>query len=106
MNPDDPNTHSKIVKINVAYGVLSDEIKRKDYDVKLGLYERPLHDVYDSRASPGQRQAPTFTGYSRFRTKPYAHRQPWRNPYRSTEEMHRRYQEAMRSDSVYKFRHL
>ena len=81
----------------MAYGVLSDEAKRKDYDDKIGVRHRIFRDMH-GRPVPSQRsQAQTYAGYGRFRTKPYKPRAPWENPYRSTEEIHRKYQEAMRS---------
>ena len=92
-----------IVEINEAYDVLGNENKRSDYDEKLGLKcpvrprrdpFSPFDDGHDTTYthSPGhtsKRRGPTVGGH---------HRPQWTNSYTSTEELHRKYQEAMRRD--------
>ncbi len=51
-NPNDPYTVHRMRDINVAYGILSDAARRREYDHRHARREQPVYAAHAARAAP------------------------------------------------------
>ncbi len=51
-NPNKPNTVHRMRDINVAYGILSDPARRREYDHKHARHEQPVYAAHAAQAAP------------------------------------------------------
>jgi len=51
-NPNDPNAVHRMRDINVAYGILSDAARRREYDHRHARREQPVYAAHAARAAP------------------------------------------------------
>ena len=51
-NPNKPNTGRRMRDINVAYGILSDPARRREYDHKHARHAQPAYAAHAAQAAP------------------------------------------------------
>ena len=51
-NPNKPNTARRKRDINVAYGILSDQARRREYDHRHARQEQPVYAAHTAQAAP------------------------------------------------------
>ncbi len=51
-NPNKPNTARRMRDINVAYGILSDPARRREYDHKYARHEQPVYSAQAAQPGP------------------------------------------------------
>lgn len=51
-NPNKPNTGRRMRDINVAYGILSDPARRREYNHKHARHKQPVYAAHAAQAAP------------------------------------------------------